>query len=105
MIHTQLHHLIDIVPRRYAFHQAVDRFVNHRHQHPVGDEAGEIVHLDWRLADLHRKSRHRADSLIIGLKAADNLDQLHHRDGVEEMHSDYPLGPARRRAEHRDRNR
>ena len=52
MIHPELHHRVDRFRRADAFHEAVHRLVDHRHQHPVRDEAGIVVHLDRRLPEL-----------------------------------------------------
>ena len=35
-----------------AFVQRVDRLVDHRHQHAIGNEAGKIAHFDRRLAQI-----------------------------------------------------
>ena len=41
--HAELHHRVDRLGRGHAFHHAEDRLVDHRHEHPVGDEAGVVV--------------------------------------------------------------
>src|SRR2546421_4852392 len=55
MIHSQFHHLIDAFGRRDPFLDAEDRLVDHRHQHAIRDEAGRVLHLDGRLAELFGK--------------------------------------------------
>src|SRR5213593_171495 len=52
VIHAELHHLIDRLRRRYALVYTEDRFVDHRHQHPVRHESGRVVDQDRRLSQL-----------------------------------------------------
>ena len=76
--------------------EAEDRLVDHRHQHPVGDEARRVVHLHRRLA--HRRAtprRRRRRSSWLGGQAADDLDQLHQRHRVHEVHADHLVRAAR----------
>ena len=74
----------------HALHQAVDRLVDHRHQDPVGDEAGVVVRLGDRLAHpLCGGRRTLGRRLVAGLEAADHLDQRHQRHRVHEVHADH----------------
>src|SRR6185437_11753390 len=62
MIHAQLHHAVDRFRRSDAFHQRVDRLIDHRQQDAVRDEARVVGGLDPRLAEPHaqlRRDHHR----------------------------------------------
>ena len=58
-----------------------------------------------RLAELARQLGDRVGRLVGGLLAADDLDERHHRHGIEEVHADHAIGPAGRGGERRDRDR
>ena len=92
MIHAQLHDRVDAFLRRDAFHQAVDRFVDHRHQHAVADEAGIVVGFHRRLVERARAFHDRLGRGIRGLLAADDLDELHQRHRIHEVHADHAIG-------------
>jgi hypothetical protein len=51
------------------------------------------------------KSAGGLNGRVVGLQAADHLDQRHHRHRVEEVHADEALRVLRRRGELRDRDR
>src|SRR5438874_3348983 len=44
MLHAQRHHLIDRFGRRDPLLHAQDRFVDHRHEHAIGYEAGGVIY-------------------------------------------------------------
>jgi hypothetical protein len=74
------------------FHQAVDRLVDHGHQHAVADEAGVVLHRDRVLPSSCAGLRHELERGRAGGLAADDLDQLHHRHRVHEVHADDAVG-------------
>ena len=76
-----------------ALYQAVDRLVDHRHQHAVGDEARIVVRLARVLPSRSAAAAHGRGGLVAGLQAADHLDQLHQRHRVHEVHADDLLRP------------
>src|SRR5208282_1787502 len=43
VVHSQLHHRIHRLGRGHSLHDREDGFVNHRHEHAVGDKARRIV--------------------------------------------------------------
>ena len=53
---------------------------------------------------VHQRDDGRAN-LVRGLQGANDLDQLHHRDGIEEMHADHAARRFRRRRNLGDGNR
>ena len=57
VVHPELHHRVDRLRRADAFHHREDRLVDHRHQDPVGDEAGIVRGLDRRLSRARRTAR------------------------------------------------
>ena len=73
-----------------------DRLVDERHQDAVRDEAGEVVRLGRRLAELAREPRSPRPSRRRSA-AAHDLDELQHRHRVEEVHADHAVGPRRSR--------
>ena len=82
-----------------ALEQRVRGLVDERHQDPVGDEAGEVARLGRRLAEIGRERDDRRRRLVGRLEAADHLDELQHRHGIEEVHADHAVGPRRRSGE------
>ena len=105
MVHAELHDRVDRLRRRDAFVDGVDRLVDHRHQHAIGDEAREIAHFDRRLSHLLGQLARELVGLLRRRDAADDLDQLHDRHRIHEVHADDALRPPRGRAEHRNRDR
>ena len=82
-----------------------DGLVDERHQDPVGDEPGEVVGLSRNLPELLGEGDDRAGRLVRGLAAADHLDELQDRHGIEEVHADDLVRPARDGSERADRDR
>ncbi len=91
--HPELHHGVDGLGRRHPLHHAEDGLVDHRHQDAIGDESGIVVHLDRDLAQRPRRLHDRGRGGVAGGVSPNHLDQLHHRDGVHEVHPDHLLGP------------
>src|SRR3546814_2447455 len=73
----------DLLHRRDAFAEREDRFVDQRHQHAVDDEARRVVRVDDLLAEAAAIGLDRGERLVARGKAADQLDQPHHGDGIE----------------------
>ena len=92
--HAEAHDRVDILRLGDALHPRVERFIDHRHQHAVGDEAGPVVGGVGLLAHLLRQVDGPLCDLGAGREAVDDLDELHDRDGVEEVHADDALSRA-----------
>ena len=60
---------------------------------------GGVVDLDGRLVQLLREREDRVEGGLRGLQAANDLDQLHHRHRIEEVHADHLLGALRPRGD------
>ena len=73
--------------------EAVDGLVDHRQQDAVGDEPGVVVGLGRRLAESEGEIPGDLERLLRGRQPGDDLDQLHHRHGVHEVHADDPVRP------------
>ena len=58
-------------------------------QHPVGDEAEAVADHDADLRQTLRQLERRRDDLLAGLAPPDNLEQLHHVRGAEEMMAEH----------------
>ena len=104
MVEPQLATLIDVGDAAHALAQHEHRFVQHRQQDAIDDEAGRVERMDHRLADLPGKGFHRGHRLGRGGKAANDLHQHHDRHGVEEMDAHEPAGVGRRLRQPRDRD-
>ena len=63
------------------------RLGEERHQHAVDDEAGPVAADDDLLAQLGRQLADVGLGRVVGVVAADQLDQRHHRHGAEEVHA------------------
>src|SRR4051794_19403258 len=85
--------------------QRPHRLVDERHQDPVRDEAREVVCDGRRLAEVARELRDLAGGLVGGVAAADDLDELQDRYGIEEVHADHPVRPAGRGGKRPNRDR
>ena len=72
----------------------VERFVQHRahaREHAVDDEAGRVRGEHRRLAQLADEGGRGRERLVAGALRADQLDERHHGDRVEEVDTDEPL--------------
>ncbi len=93
MVHPELHNLVDGLRLPDPLVETENSLVDHRHQDPVGDETGGVVDLDRRLAHPPRRRLDRLPGFLAGGEAANDLDELHHRHGVHEVHADHLLRP------------
>ena len=64
---------------------------HHARQQPVDDEAGSVVDEHRTLAELVRDGPGSRQRGVVGLGRADDLDERHQRDRVEEVHPDEAL--------------
>ena len=76
-------------------HRGRDTFAQHgstlHHkgaEHPAGEEAARVIDHDGQLANGLHIVKSTGHGLVIGLRAADDLDQLHLVDRAEEMDAD-----------------
>ena len=104
MPHAERHDGVDCLRCADPLHDGVDRLVDHRHQDPVGDEAGVVGCLDRRLAQLPAERGGGGHRIGRGRVAADQLDQRHERDRVHEVHAQDPVGAPGGGAQRGDRN-
>jgi hypothetical protein len=93
MIGAEDQHLVDVLGRGEPLIDAVDRFVDHRDQHAVDDEAVAVLRHMRGLADPARQIGDARAHRLAGLQGADDPHQLHHRHRIEEVHPDDALGP------------
>src|SRR6185369_10585633 len=94
MSHAEFEDLIDGFRCRDAFHDREDGFVNKRHENAVRDKAGEVIHLNRSLFQLHGEVVNGGVGFLRGSKAADDLDKFHDWNGIEEVHADHFVGTA-----------
>ncbi len=84
---------VDVLRRAQALLAGAHRLGQERHQDAVDDEPGPVRGDDDLLAQLRRE---RADGRLGGIgrgRAADQLDERHHRHGAEEVHADEAGAP------------
>src|SRR5258706_98125 len=105
MVHAELHHAVDRFRRGHALEQREDRFVDHGHQHTVGDESWVVVDLDGRFPHPRRQLGDARIGLVAGGNAADDFDERHDRHRVHEVHTDHFVGAPGRRGDLRDGDR
>src|SRR5919198_340613 len=105
MVHAEPEHRVDVLRRPDALLEREERFVDERHEDPVRDEARCVARLDGGLAEPLGEAPHERDRVVRGLHPADDLDELHQRNGVHEVHARDALRAAGRRGEPRDRDR
>ncbi len=79
--------------------------VEHRHQDAVDDEAGDVARDDGGLAQPLGERARRLVGRVRRWQAADDLDQLHERRRVHEVHADHAIGALHRRADGGDADR
>ena len=84
---------VEIVDRTDALVEREARLVEHRHQHPVDDEAGDVARQHGLLAQLCGERPGGLVGRVRGGEPADDLYQLHERRRVHEVHADHALGP------------
>ncbi len=94
-----------IVGDRCSILQEHERLVHIREQHAVDEEARAVLDDDRRLANLFRQRHDRGDRLVTGFLAADDLDELHPVDRIEEVHADESFRMRGRLGHARDRDR
>ena len=103
--HAALHGRVLDCRCRDAFTQHRNAFHDKGAEDPAGEETARVVHHDRHLADrLHivKGARH---GFIVGLLAANDLDQFHLVDRAEEMDADEFFGGAAGRGQAADRQR
>ena len=92
MVEAELQGFIDVLRRSNSFLQHVEGFIPNHRVDAAGDEPGDSFDDDDILAHslAHFGCRHQR--VLIGFEAADNFEQLHFVDWVEEMHANTLLG-------------
>src|SRR6185312_4387244 len=88
MVHSELHHRVDSLGRANSLHHAIHSLVDHRHEDAIRNETGIIAHLDRRLAEGTGKRNDLRRGLVRRRQSANDLDQLHHRHRIHEVHPD-----------------
>ena len=96
---------VDVLPRGEPVFEHPDRAVQVRDQQRVHDEPGAVARLDGRLPERHAVGASELDRVLRRGDGPHELDEPHHRDGVEEVHPEDLVGPGGRGAEVGDRDR
>jgi hypothetical protein len=91
-----LHGDVDVVGRRVVRLEHLDRIVEVGEQQRVHDEPGPVTARDGDLADPLAQGLRGLADVVAGGHGRDDLDQLHDRCGVEEVHADHVAGTLRR---------
>src|SRR5216684_5476559 len=94
LIGAEFYRGVDIGYAANPFVECVNRFVDHRQQHAIYDEAREILRSHRGLAELLRQPASLLEGRFGSREAADNFDQLHRGNRIHEMHPDYTIGAA-----------
>ena len=68
--------------------ERADDDARHPRQQPVDDERRRVLDEHRRLAQAARGLVRRRDGFVSRVRRADELDERHERDGVEEVHAD-----------------
>ena len=87
MIHAELHDAVDAFAACDAFVKSKDGFVDHRHQDAIRDEAWRVLTIERDFAELFGQCSDFFLSFDGSGHAADDFDQLHHRNGIHEVHA------------------
>jgi hypothetical protein len=85
--------LVDLLGRG-AFHQHLHRLDLARHQHAIADETVANAGDDGDFLDLLRERHRGGEHVVGGLRAANDLEQLHHVRGREEVEAEHVLRAA-----------
>ena len=88
MVCTQLHSCIDIFYACNAICIDTNCFVDHRNKDSVYNETSCFIYLYRSLADLNGDCFDLFHNLFRSVQTCNNLNQLHNRSGIEEMHAD-----------------
>src|ERR1700716_609353 len=87
MVHAGLHHGVDRFRCGHALHHAIGCFVDERHEHAVGDEAGRVVDGDRLFAEALGELHCGGKRCVAGLQRADHFHQHHYRHWIHEVHT------------------
>ena len=93
VVGTQLHGSVDTLGGSHAGLHQTDGLVDHGDQDLVDHEAGGFSYLHGLLADVGGQLADGVIGLLGGVDAPDDLHQLHHSSGIEEVHPDEAVGP------------
>src|SRR6202050_622455 len=104
LVGAELHRGVDIGHAADAFIERVDGLIDHRQQHAIDDEAGEVLRCHRTFAEAIGERLSRAICLFGSREAANDLDQLHRGNRIHEMHSDHFVGARSARAHPCDRD-
>ena len=105
MVGAELHRGVDGGDGADAFVEGVDRLVDHRHEHAVDDEGGEILGVGGGFAERLGKGDGGVVGRRIGGDAPDDLHEIHQRHRVHEVQADESLRAIRGRRQPGDRDR
>ena len=98
MAAAELHRGVDVLERGQPALVDADRVEQVGHEQPVHDEGRRVLRLHRRLADGARPLGDRLHGRLVGEDRAHDLDQLHQRHRVEEVHAEHlPRPPGGRR--------
>ena len=94
VVAAELHAVVDAFDISCAGVVYVDRFIDHRNKDSVYSEACSLIDLYRNLAELLGDLDDLLNSLCGGIDTCNDLNQLHNRSGIEEVHADDGLGKA-----------
>ena len=89
MVKAELGDAINIFDARHTFHERIYRFVDHGNHDAVAAETGEVFYFYGGLLQLQRQFARRFIGFLGRSQAQDNLDKLHNRYGIKEVHADH----------------
>lgn len=92
---AELHAVVDVLLGGDTGLERADGVEQVRHEQEVDDEAGRVLRLDHDLADLLAEGAGALEDLVRRREGAHDFDQLHERDGVEEVQTHEVLGALR----------
>src|SRR5271165_3488665 len=96
---AQLHRLVDVGDGAHALFIGANGVEQVGHQQAVDDESWLVNRAHRDFAQLGAEGNGGGEDLGRGGDGADDFDQLHHRDGIEEVQADEALGALGRRHE------
>ena len=101
--HAEMEHRLVYVSRARSGFKQMSCLNQIRHQNPIHQKAGTVLHDDRQLADLLHKTQRAFRHFRTGLPPDDHFDQLHPVDRVEEMDAHDALRRLRARGNFGDR--
>src|SRR5690606_12443165 len=99
VIETEPGALVDVLGGADALLEGEAGLVQEGDEHPVHEKAWAILTHDGDLAESFGEAPTELERGGARRKPSNELDELHHRDGIHEVHAEHALRPARGRRE------